>query len=419
MSAILYWLAVRLYVSIIRIASIFNPKARLFLQGRVGLLNTIKYALIDEQRPRIWIHCASLGEFEQGRPVIEHLREKYANYVLVLTFFSPSGYELRKDFEGVDHVFYLPVDSVSNAKKFLDYVQPELSVFVKYELWYYYLSNLAKRDMPTLLVAAIFRKNQPFFQWYGKLHRRMLHSFTHIFVQDDNSLKLLNTIGYTNASVGGDTRFDRVVSAQQKSPFEHEILEQFTTGKKVLVAGSTWPADERVLKQIAQQIPEQWKIVLVPHEVHEAHLENIETDFKGKTIRWSQWDSVEADKQVLIVDKMGLLLRLYQIADVAWIGGGVGKTGLHNTLEAAVYGVPIVHGENYRKFKEARELIEAGASFVVNSPSAFITLIEKWEADNVAYNQACVAAKNYVLSNAGATAHVVDYIEEKKLLIES
>ncbi|MEZ5016466.1 MAG: glycosyltransferase N-terminal domain-containing protein [Flavipsychrobacter sp.] len=420
MSAIIYWLAIQLYAIVVRIAALFNPKARSFIAGREGLLSTIRYALVNERRPRIWIHCASVGEFEQGRPLIVQLREKYPNYAFVLTFFSPSGYELRKDYEGVDYVFYMPFDGLYNAKKFVKMVKPELAIFVKYELWYFYLRQLAKRGVPTILASAIFRKKQLFFKWYGVLHRRMLHVFEHIFVQDVGSLHLLNSVNIDNVSVSGDTRFDRVINANKQIEFSHDIIESFTADHKVIVAGSTWPADERLLKEVVSKLPRKWRIILVPHEVHDAHIEYIETLFKGNTIRWTEWETrADKDKQVLIVDKMGLLLKLYQFADVAWIGGGVGKTGLHNTLEAAVFGKPIIHGENFSKFKEAKDLIELNASFAVRKATEVIDLLDHWEKDTAAYSLACKNAHSYVLSNAGATATIMDHIAAKKLLTVS
>lgn len=419
MSTIIYWLAIQLYAIAVRIAALFNPKARSFIAGREGLLSTIRYALVNERRPRVWIHCASVGEFEQGRPLIVQLREKYPNYAFVLTFFSPSGYELRKDYEGVDYVFYMPFDGVYNAKRFVKMVAPELAVFVKYELWYFYLKQLAKRGVPTILASAIFRKKQLFFKWYGFLHRRMLNVFDHIFVQDKGSLHLLNGINVDNVSISGDTRFDRVINANKQIEFSHSIIDSFTQNHKVIVAGSTWPADERLLKEVINRIPEKWKLILVPHEVHNAHIEYIETLFKEQTTRWTTYEENHADKKVLIIDKMGLLLKLYQFADVAWIGGGVGKTGLHNTLEAAVFGKPIIHGENYSKFKEAKDLIELNASFAVRKATEVIDLLTLWEKDKASYNLACKNAQDYVLSNAGATDTIMDYIEAKKLLTVS
>lgn len=417
MSAIIYWLAIKLYVLAVRIASRFNPKAKLFVKGRRKLLSNIKYALINERRPRIWVHCASLGEFEQGRPVMEALRRDYPNFALVVTFFSPSGYEVRKNYDGADYIFYLPVDSPTHARKFIKAVQPRLCLFVKYELWYYYLNLLAKKDIPIVLISAIFRKSQPFFKWYGRLHRRMLNCFSYIFVQDNESVHLLNNIGVEHVSVGGDTRFDRVLKTKEQA-ISLPLAEAFCKDHKVIVAGSTWAEDEQKLQQLLGELSDNWKLILAPHEVNDKHIADVEQLFPNAA-KWSDADVVHvAEHRVLIVDKIGLLSSIYRYADVAWIGGAF-RTGLHNTLEAAVYGLPIIHGPEYAKFKEARELVDIKASFSIDSYEQALALIQKWESDTMSYNRAKEAAQNYVLSNAGATNKILDYLAEKKTLTVS
>lgn len=414
MSALIYWLAIRLYAIAVRIAALFKPKARLFVKGRKGLLSQIKYALVNERRPRIWMHCASLGEFEQGRPVLEKLRRQYPNYAFVLTFFSPSGYEVRKDYAGADYVFYLPLDSYYNARRFLASVQPKLVLFVKYELWYFFLSLTARRDIPLLLISAVFRKDQPFFKWYGRLHRRMLRCFTQIFVQDEASGMLLQKIGIENWAVGGDTRFDRVIEAVAKvQPLP--TAASFSKNNKIIVAGSTWKEDELFLKEAIDRLPANWKLILVPHEVHKSHIEAIVSMFGDEAVLWSVNEDVHT-KRVLVVDTVGLLSGLYQYADVAWIGGGFGKDGVHNVLEAAVYGKPVSHGPVYSQYIEARELLAANASFVPASAEAFVKQLLYWEKDAHSYEQSCAAAKEFVQSHAGATRKVLDYLEAKKLL---
>lgn len=416
MSAIIYWLAIHAYAFAVRIASLFNPKAKLFVKGRKKLLSNIKYALINERRPRVWMHCASLGEFEQGRPILEELRKSYPNFAFVITFFSPSGYEVRKDYEGADHIFYLPIDSPAHARKFYKAVQPKLCIFVKYELWYYYLNLLARKSVPTVLVSAIFRKSQPFFKWYGRLHRRMLNCFDHIFVQDEESVQLLNRINIEHVSVGGDTRFDRVIKAREQVG-SLSIANEFCKGYKIVVAGSTWVEDEQMLAWLNKELPTKWKLIIAPHEVNDKHVTQVQELFDD-SVRWTEWDSADKDKRVLIVDKIGLLLSLYNYADVAWVGGAF-RTGLHNTLEAAVYGLPIIHGPEYSKFKEARELVSVGASFSVSKQEDAYTLLTLWDTDTKAYEQAKEAARNYVLSNAGATDKILAYLAEKKVLIVS
>lgn len=390
----------------------FHPKAKKFFAGRKHLLRNMRYALIDERRPRIWMHCASLGEFEQGRPVLEQLRKKHPDHAIVLTFFSPSGYEVRKDYEGADHVFYLPLDSVLNAKRFLQIIQPKLCLFIKYELWYFLLREVANKDIPALLVSAIFRPEQPFFKWYGRLHRRMLHCFTHIFVQDKASAELLGRIDVNNVTVSGDTRFDRVVEAAGKR-VELPRAKEFCADKKIIVAGSTWKEDELLLQELMQKLPPHYKLVLVPHEIDEAHLQQIEKLFGAAITRWTDADM---SKRVFLVDKMGLLLSLYNYADVAWIGGGFGKEGVHNTLEAAVYSVPVTFGPVYEQYLEARELIAEGGAMSIDNAEVLAKTILQWEADKILYEQVADAAGSYVISKSGATKLVTDHIAVKNWL---
>lgn len=418
MSVVIYWLAIRVYAIVIRIAALFNPKARLFVKGRKGLLDEIRYALIDEQRPRIWMHCASLGEFEQGRPVLEALRKKYPMHALVLTFFSPSGYEVRKDYDGVDYVFYLPLDSQGNAKRFLKVVDPSLCLFVKYELWYFFLVRIAQLNIPSILLSAIFRKTQPFFQWYGRLHRRMLHTFTHIFVQDKDSVQLLNRIGVEHVSIGGDTRFDRVAAIAEQAT-ELPVANTFSKGSKILVAGSTWPDDEKILQEAMSKIPSDWKLIIAPHEVHEQHIQQLKKLFDNECALWSAFEEKYAEKRVLIVDQIGLLAGLYRYADVAWLGGGFNSSGIHNILEAAVYGMPVFHGPNFNKFKEARDLSGLGASVVIENAASLVQQLELWNKDSLSYDTACDHAKKYVAGNKGATGKLIDYLDAKKLLTTS
>lgn len=414
MSAVIYWLAVRLYAVAIQIASFFNAKAKLFVKGRQQLLPRIKYALIDERRPRIWMHCASLGEFEQGRPLLEKLRQQYSNHAFVLTFFSPSGYEVRKDYDGADYVFYLPVDSIYNSRKFLDIVSPALCIFVKYEHWYFYLSRIAAKGIPCLLVSAIFRKQLPFFKWYGGLYRRMLQYFNHIFVQDDNSQLLLQKIGVDHVSVVGDTRFDRV-TAGRALPDSLPRIAAFAKGKKLFVAGSTWPEDEKLLHQVLDKLPDGWKMVIVPHNVDSGHIEQIIAMHGAVAVKWSNY-SEQTEKRLLVVDTIGLLLKIYSYAHVAWVGGGMTKNGVHNVLEPAVYGIPVLHGPVYEQYLEARELILAGGSIVMETPMAILHQLSAWDQDTFTYEQTCRAAKSYVLSKTGATERILKYIDRQNLL---
>jgi 3-deoxy-D-manno-octulosonic-acid transferase len=413
----LYWLSINLYAAVLRIAAFFNPKAKLFVQGRKGLLQRMHYALINERRPRIWMHCASLGEFEQGRPILERLRAKYPQYAFVLTFFSPSGYEVRKDYDGADYVFYFPLDSPRNAKKFLSVIQPRLCLFIKYEFWYFLLSAIAKRDIPNVLVSAIFRKDQPFFKWYGTLHRRMLHSFTHIFVQDEASMYLLAKTGVQHASVSGDTRFDRVQQAMQQLQ-QLPVVEAFSQHSNVLVAGSTWPEDERFLQEVYTQQPvANFKLIIAPHEVADSRIADIERLFPGQTTRWTS--GVDIDKKVLIIDTVGILFSVYAHAHSVWIGGGFGKEGVHNVLEAAIHGVPVSFGPVYHQYIEAKELIASGGGFEFSDPVKLALQLKAWQTDDYSYTQASEKAHDYVITHTGATAKVIAYLEAKKWLMVS
>ncbi|PZF72510.1 3-deoxy-D-manno-octulosonic acid transferase [Taibaiella soli] len=415
MGIVLYWLGINLYLLVLRIAALFHPKAKLFVKGRKGLLPQIKYALINERRPRIWMHCASLGEFEQGRPVLEQLRKDYPQFAFVLTFFSPSGYEVRKNYEGADYVFYLPTDSARNARLFLEYVQPKLCLFVKYDFWYYFLSAIGNRDIPLLLVSAIFRDNQGFFKWYGQLQRRMLFAFTHIFVQNSASQRLLQKIGYDSVTVSGDTRFDRVIEALDQPVKDLPKIRAFCNQHKILVAGSTWPDDERLLHKAFAQLPENWKLILVPHEVHEAHIYDLEKLWGDVAGKWSD-ETDWANKRVVIIDTVGLLLQLYRCGDIAWIGGGFGKAGVHNVLEPAVYGMPCLYGPVYHQFLEAIALVACGGGFEIESPEQLVNCIRYWETEPDAYTNASKAAAQYVKENAGATQKITSYLVAKNCI---
>lgn len=433
-----YTIFCRLYLLGVRLAARWNPKARLWLEGRKGLLEKLEKAGIQHpeasiRKPEtdspltthhslVWIHCASLGEFEQGRPVLEALRSRYPGIKILLTFFSPSGYEVRKNYEGADYVFYLPMDSRANARRFLDIVQPSLVIWIKYEYWYHYLTALKKRKIPTLLVSGIFRPGQPFFKWYGRLHRYILESFTHLFVQSADSRDLLAGIGFTaNVTVNGDTRFDRVAQiAQQFAPIP--AVEAFCGNHPVIVAGSTWLDDEEELDHYANTHPEM-RFIIAPHEVHEAHLVEIEKLFRH-TVRYSVLQkrvpgTVSRDQHVtntLIIDNIGMLSRLYKYATITYVGGGFGNDGVHNVLEAAVYGKPVVHGPVYEKYIEATELVEQGGAFPIETALELEKVLNNLLTETAAYNKACRQAGDYVRNKAGATDAVLQFIQEKRLL---
>ena len=411
----LYRLSILLYVLAVRYAALFKPKAKLFIEGRKGLLLKIKAQMGQETRPRIWMHCASLGEFEQGRPILEHIREQYPHYAIVLSFFSPSGYQVHKKYKGADYVFYLPIDTASNAQQFILNVQPSLAIFVKYDLWYYYLYELHSNSIPCILVDAIFRPSQGFFKWYGAVQRKMVQLLSHIFVQNEQSLQLLHSIGVEQVSIAGDTRFDRVLSVAHRVE-SIEKIEQIAERYQLLIAGSTWAEDEQLLADILPQLPPHWKLIIVPHEVDEQRIRSIEKLFEGRIKRWSTWDEQTLDKQVLVLDTIGLLLKLYRYGSIAWIGGGLSSGGVHNVLEAAVYGQACAYGPVHEKYQEAIELIESGGAVCCTNSEEFSAFLQKILQDESYQQQYSLAAKNYVASKGGATPKIIDYLEAKNWL---
>ena len=405
-----------LYRLAVSISSLWNEKARRWLDGRRNIFEKIKLELQNEKSKTIWVHCSSLGEFEQGRPVMEKIKLRYPKYKLVITFFSPSGYEIKKNYAGVDHVFYLPMDSKKNAQKFLDIVIPSLVIFIKYDYWYYYLTEIKERKINCLLVSAVFRKNQAFFRWYGSLQKTMLKCFTQIFVQNEESKKLLETIDVNQCTVSGDTRFDTVVETAEK--FEPiRAAEAFINDKKTIVAGSTWRKDEEMLQTAFNKLKSpDLKLIIAPHEIHHAHLDELKKLFPN-AIRFSELSHDSAlTRNILIIDNIGLLSRLYKYAHITYVGGGFTKDGVHNVLEAAVYGKPVLFGSNYGKYKEAVDLVKAGgAKSFCDSAELYETLLILLRNEND-YNVRSNAAKKYVWGNKGATEKVMNYIEINRLL---
>lgn len=404
-----------LYRAAIRIASLWNNKAKLWSNGRKNIFDRLGAELRDQDSKIIWFHCSSLGEFEQGRPVMENLKKQIPNSKLLLTFFSPSGYEIRKDYKGVDWVFYLPLDSKKNARTFFDIVKPVLAVFVKYDFWYYYLNECKKRKTPLLLVSGIFRKDQLFFKWYGNLHRSMLSCFTHFFVQDKESLQLLLSISIKNATVAGDTRFDRVTEiAENFTPIE--TIEKYCGSSTILVAGSSWPEDEKLIKDATANFP-NLKIIIAPHEIHREHIDQLKTIFPNAML-YSQLkahSSQPITSSHLIIDNIGMLSRLYHYATIAYVGGGFNK-GIHNTLEPAVYGKPVLFGPNYKKFKEAIGLIETGGGACVNSNTELTSQLKKLLTNKDILESSSKNSFDFVKQNKGATQKILYYIEANRLL---
>ena len=399
----------------IRAVSLWNNKAKLWLNGRKNIFDRLSAELRSQDSKIIWFHCSSLGEFEQGRPLIEKLKSQNPNLKFLLTFFSPSGYEIRKNYKGVDWVFYLPLDSKKNAKAFFDIVNPTLAVFVKYDYWYYYLNECKKRKTPLLLVSGIFRQVQPFFKWYGNLHRNMLSCFTHFFVQDKESLQLLLSININNATVAGDTRFDRVSEiAENFAPIEE--IERFCSRSPVFIAGSTWSEDEKLIKDATANFPDL-KVIIAPHEIHKEHIDQLKTIFQDSLL-YSQLrvkSSEPITSNHLIIDNIGMLSKLYHYATIAYVGGGFNK-GIHNVLEAAVYGRPVLFGPNYKKFKEAVGLIETGGGICITSSNELLAILQKFISDNTALELNGKNSFDFVKQNKGATEKILHYIEANRLL---
>ena len=405
----MYSLIIHLYAFFIELISPFHKKARLMRLGQ-WKTNGILREKIDQNAKYIWFHASSLGEFEQGRPLIEKIKAEHPEYKILLTFFSPSGYEVRKNYGGADVVCYLPFDTPYRVKKFLDLSKPVMAIFIKYEFWDNYLSELKRRNIPVYIVSAIFRKEQLFFKWYGGMYRKVLSYFTHIFVQDDASRELLSKYGVTNVSVFGDTRFDRVQDVY-KNTKQVPMVELFVNNNRsdnqlTMVAGSSWQQDEEVYLNYFNEHPEL-KLIIAPHEIHKDHLMHIESMLKRPSIRLSE--ATEKDikgKSCLIVDSFGLLSSIYRYGDLAYIGGGFGA-GIHNVLEAAVYGIPVIFGPKYQKFKEARDLLQVRGAFSITDEKTFESKMEELSTYRDLLEAAGAAAGDFVKSNIGATNRII------------
>ena len=411
-SLLLYRFFISAYALGIRIAALWNPKAKEWLAGRKNLFTALEKEVSKDDRI-IWFHCASAGELEQGKPVIEALKLAYPSHKILVSFFSPSGYSVAKKYRQADVITYLPLDTRGNAARFIRTIRPELVVFIKYEYWYYHLSAVAFHHIPLLLVSGIFRKDQVFFKRYGGFHRQMLFLFRHLFVQDTTSYDLLKGSSIHHCTISGDTRFDRVnmiASGFSALP----LIQSFAGNEKLLVAGSTWPEDEQLIADYCKQ--SGIKCIVAPHEITTSHLSQLEKLFPG-SVRYSQLEKEgSSHAKVLVIDNIGMLSRLYHYADVCYVGGGFNKSGIHNTLEAAVYGKPVVIGPNYRKFKEARDLVEIGAAFSISNGEGFSSIMNHLFSGEGKRMAAGNGAKEYVRQHQGATTTVVNYIQENRLL---
>ena len=405
---IIYSLGIYLYAGCIKIASLFNKKARLLVKGHRQIFSTLENQ-VDKAASYLWFHASSLGEFEQGRPLIERIHRKHPECRILLTFFSPSGYEVRKDYKGADIVCYIPFDTPRNVRKFLDNIKIEKAFFIKYEFWPNFLKGLHRRNIEIFSVSSIFRDNQLFFKWYGKSYAKALTYFKHLFVQDRHSKDLLYSIGISDVSIVGDTRADRVIEVAAASK-QFPIIEKFVNGNPTFIAGSSWPADEELFIPYFMTKPD-WKLIIAPHEIHEEHLAEIEGRLEGRDcIRLSK-ATLENIKgyDTLIIDCFGMLSSIYRYGHIAYIGGGFG-VGIHNILEAAVFDIPVLFGPNNQRFREAQDLKRLKGGFEITDAYSFRILIDKFISDPGFLKKAGRNAGDYVRSNSGTSDRILGEI---------
>lgn len=409
----IYNIGIFLYNFVILIVSVFNNKAKLRKNGAKRTLIRLKSGLPVSEK-RIWFHAASLGEFEQGRPIIELLKKKYPELKIVLTFFSPSGYEIRKDYKNADYIFYLPSDTKKNASEFVKIINPIFAVFIKYEFWHWYIKTLEIKKIPLFLISGIFREKQIFFKSYGTFFRNILKKFNHLFVQNQKSLKLLSSININNVSVTGDTRFDRVIEIARKKK-EFPLIDKFKGDHLLFIAGSSWADDENIIFRFINKCNNNLKFIIAPHEIHNNNIKRILNLTGKKIVKYSKASDCKLqDYDIMIIDNIGMLSSLYSYADIAYIGGGFGA-GIHNTLEAAVFGIPVIFGPKYQKFDEAVELINKKAAFDIKQYSDFENIINKLITEDDYRNLTGENAFKFVDSQKGAADKIMCRIEGKQL----
>ncbi len=405
----LYHISLHVYYFLVLVASVFDPKARQWIKGRMDWRSRLR-RWNTENKPVIWFHAASLGEFEQGRPLIDKIRESQPQIKILLTFYSPSGFEIRKNYTGADLVMYLPLDTSYNARLFIKLVNPAATVFIKYEFWHFYLKELHITKHPVYLISAIFRPAQAFFKWYGAWFRKNLRFIDYFFVQDKDSAELLHQIKVENCSVSGDTRFDRVKDLAETSK-SIEIARLFSTGYDCMVAGSTWPEDEELLTRFINVSGAEIRFIIAPHEITASHISQLVSSITREHILYSQVNASTdfINTQVLIIDNIGMLSSLYRYGKFAYIGGGFGK-GIHNILEAAAYGIPVIFGPNFDKFREARELLRQGGAYSIHDYVGLQMTIGELIRNPEKYNHSAITAGDYVRNNTGATTRIFDFL---------
>lgn len=394
---------------ILKLLALFSPKLKLFVEGRKDVFPTLK-SKINPSDKVIWVHAASLGEYEQGIPVMEALKKEFPEHKLVVSFFSPSGYEVRKNNTLADATVYLPLDTQSNAKEFIKTIHPELVIFIKYEFWPNYLNELKRLNIPTYLVSGIFREKQAFFKWYGGFYREALKTFNHFFVQNDSSKKLIQSIGFNNVTISGDTRFDRVVDILNRDN-SLDFIENFKNNQTTIVIGSSWPKDEELLVNYINQSSNEVKFIIAPHNIKEEQISSLTSSIKKKTVLFSEKENKNLGEfQVFIIDTIGILTKIYSYADIAYVGGGFGNPGVHNILEPATFGVPIVIGPNYSHFAEATALVHQEGCISIKTNDEL-----KLAFDSLLYNsderlEKGHICKTFVQMNKGATKKIITHI---------
>ena len=407
----LYTFGILCYGLAIRLASLFDKKAKLWVAGRRDIFQQIRNKLADNNSPVAWFHASSLGEFEQCRPVIDAFKKQYPDYKIFVTFFSPSGYEVRKNYPNADYVFYLPLDTMFNARKFVDMVNPKMAFFVKYDFWFNYMAVLDKRNIPTILFSSIFRPSQYFFAWYGKWFCRRLNAFDHLFVQNKESEKLLKEHGISQCTIAGDTRFDQVMAIAANVKQFPEVM-CFVGQSKVLLAGSTWEPDERLLKSFADTYSSSdIKFVIAPHEIHASRIDFLMKLFGNTCVKYSDIANISdlKDYKVLIIDNIGMLSSLYQYAYVAYIGGGFGK-GIHNILEALAFGKPVCFGPKYQKFQEAKDIVNLNGGWSVGDEKSLNKALTDLFDSEELYNKASDVCMHYVQDNKGTSDTIINMV---------
>ncbi|UKM64976.1 3-deoxy-D-manno-octulosonic acid transferase [Flavobacteriaceae bacterium GSB9] len=410
----IYNIGINIAGFVLRCVAPLNEKIKQGVEGRKTAFKTLN-KFLNQNDKTLWFHCASLGEYEQGLPVFKILREHYSNHKIVLTFFSPSGYEVRKNSPIADIVTYLPIDTKTNAKHFINLLRPELTIFVKYDIWPNYLNEIKQHDLRAILISAAFRKNQVYFKTWGKPLRNALFAFEHIFTQNKASKQLLESINYNKVTVSGDTRFDRV-SSQLELNNHLPFVENFKNNHLCVVIGSSWPEDEALLTEyINKEAPSHVKFILAPHDIKPSHIKTIEERLTVTKVLFTKKEGVQlSNKNVFIIDTIGILTKIYNYADIAYVGGAMGKTGLHNTLEPAVFGVPVIIGRNYDKFPEAKDLIANGGTFSVSNQKELNQILNELIKNKKKRHQTGLANLKFIEKNKGAVIQILDYLRISK-----